>query len=640
MPHRGVLTRDDGVHTGDDGQCGSAANGRYDASTLSHRQRVWGLSAHESGIDECRSPKVRKLSVSAGKQLPSAHPSRRLFNQQNRKRSMNRITGRSAFLALLKDEGITHLFGNPGTTELPIMHALKEHPDLTYVMAMQESLVVAIADGFSRASGRLVACNVHVAPGLGNAMGSLYNAKFTGTPMILTAGQQEQGHGLTEPLLYDPLVRIAEPLVKWAVEVTRLEDLPRIVRRAAKIATTPPTGPVFISLPGDILNAEAGLDLGRPTRVDSSVRPSAEAIERLARRLLEAKRPVIVAGDEIVKSDALAEAAQLALTLGAPAWQQTAPYGAHFLSESPCFMGTLPRVQKQVREILAPHDLMIVLGSDPLRMSVYSEVDPLPEGLPIVQIGLVDHDLAKNYPAELALKADVKETLRSLIPVLAAAGGAPLAQRAGEAVANLTSRNWSARRHTLIGEITAKMAGAPIDPDWLTLQLVEALPANAILVDEGLTSSRLVPALRPHRDRYGYHGLASGGIGWGLPASVGASLANPDRPVVCYSGDGSAMYSIQALWTAAHHKLPLTVVIANNGGYRIIKQRLKAFHGTDHFIGMDFADPAVDFTGLAKSLGCEALRITAADEVAPALASAFAQPGAKLIEVVVDGSIG
>ena len=191
----------------------------------------------------------------------------------------NKITGRSAFLALLKDEGITHLFGNPGTTELPIMHALKEHPDLTYVMGMQESLVVAMADGFSRASGKLVACNVHVAPGLGNAMGSLYNAKFTGTPMILTAGQQEQGHGLTEPLLYDPLVPMAEPLVKWAVEVTRLEDLPRIVRRAAKVAMTPPTGPVFISLPGDILNTEAGIDLGASTRIDTRDTPS-DAVAR------------------------------------------------------------------------------------------------------------------------------------------------------------------------------------------------------------------------------------------------------------------------------------------------------------------------------------------------------------------------
>ena len=303
---------------------------------------------------------------------------------------MNRITGRSAFLALLKDEGITHLFGNPGTTELPIMHALKDHPDLTYVMAMQESLVVAIADGFSRASGRLVACNVHVAPGLGNAMGSLFNASFTGTPMILTAGQQEQGHGLMEPVLYGPLVEMAKPVVKWAVEVTRLEDLPRIVRRAAKIATTPPTGPVFISLPGDILNSEAGIELGRSTRVDTRVRPSDEALQALAARILKAERPVVITGDEIVKSDALREAAALAETLGCPAYQSSTPYGASFLSESPCFMGALTRLQKQVREVLSPYDLMIVLGADPLRMSVYSEVDPLPDGLSIVQIGLVD----------------------------------------------------------------------------------------------------------------------------------------------------------------------------------------------------------------------------------------------------------
>jgi benzoylformate decarboxylase len=551
----------------------------------------------------------------------------------------NRITGRSAFLALLKDEGITHLFGNPGTTELPIMHALKDHPDLTYVMAMQESLVVAIADGFSRASGRLVACNVHVAPGLGNAMGSLYNAQFTGTPMILTAGQQEQGHGLMEPLLYGPLVRMAEPLVKWAVEVTRLEDLPRIVRRAAKIATTPPTGPVFISLPGDILNSEAGVELGRSTRVDTRVKPSDEALQALAARILKSQRPVIIAGDEIVKSDALQEAASLAATLGCAAYQQSAPYGAQFLSESPSFMGALTRSQTQVREVLSAYDLLIVLGADPLRMSVHSETEPLPDGLPIVQIGLVESDLAKNYGAEIALKADVKETLRALVPALKSAGGAALEARARQAIAALATNNWMARRATLVEQISKAKDRSPIDPDYLALQVVEAMPDNAILVDEGLTSSRQMLALRPHRDRYGYHALASGGIGWGLPASVGVSLANPDRPVVCYSGDGSAMYSIQALWTAAHHKLPLTVVIVNNGGYRIIKQRLLAFHGDDHYVGMDFADPAVDFTGMAKSLGLEATRITEARDLKSALASAFRRPGAKLIEVVVDGRV-
>ncbi|MBI5264733.1 MAG: thiamine pyrophosphate-binding protein [Bradyrhizobium sp.] len=551
----------------------------------------------------------------------------------------NRITGRSAFLALLKDEGITHLFGNPGTTELPIMHALKDHPDLTYVMAMQESLVVAIADGFSRASGRLVACNVHVAPGLGNAMGSLYNAQFTGTPLILTAGQQEQGHGLTEPVLYGPLVRMAEPLVKWAVEVTRLEDLPRIVRRAAKVATTPPTGPVFISLPGDILNSEAGIEFGRSTRVDTRVRPSDESIQALAQRILKAQRPVIVAGDEIVKSDALHEAAELAETLGCPAWQSSTPYGAHFLSETPCFMGALARIQKLAREALAPYDLLVAVGGDPLRMSVYSEIDPLPEGMGIVQVGLAEWDLAKNYGAEIAVKADVRETLRALVPALKEGGGAALEARAKRGLAELATKNWTARRASLVEQITRAKDRTPIDPDWLVLQMVEAMPDNAILVDEGLTSGRQIIPLRPHRDRYGYHGLASGGIGWGLPASVGVSLANPHRPVVCFSGDGSAMYSIQALWTAAHHKLPLSVVIANNGGYRIIKQRLLAFHGDDNYIGMDFVDPKVDFAGIAKSLGCEAIRITDPGELKSALSSAFRRPGARLIEVMVDGSV-
>ena len=188
---------------------------------------------------------------------------------------------------MLAQEGITHIFGNPGTTELAIMHALNDHKDLSYVLGLQESVVVAMADGFARASGTLTACNVHVAPGLGNAMGAIYNAKFVGSPIIITAGQQEQGHGLMEPMLYGPLVRMAEPLVKWATEVNRLEDLPRIMRRAAKIALSPPTGPVFISLPGDILNKEAKIDLGKSTRVIDTYRPSHNSIELIAINSIE-----------------------------------------------------------------------------------------------------------------------------------------------------------------------------------------------------------------------------------------------------------------------------------------------------------------------------------------------------------------
>jgi benzoylformate decarboxylase len=552
---------------------------------------------------------------------------------------MNRITGKSAFLALLKDEGVTHLFGNPGTTELPVMDALKDHPDMTYVMGLQESLVVAMADGFSRASGKLVACNVHVAPGLGNAMGSLYNAKFTGTPMILTAGQQELGHGLTEPLLYDPLVPIAEPLVKWAVEVPRLEDLPLIVRRAAKVAMTPPTGPVFISLPGDILNAEAGIDLGGSTRIDTRVRPSDETLKALAERLLKAQNPVIIAGDELVKSDALQVGGEFAAALGAPVWQQSTPYWAHFVSTHPCYMGSLTREQKQVRDLLSNYDLMIVLGADAVRMSVMSEINPKPEDLPVVHIGLNDWDIGKNYAVEVGIKADVGETLRALIPVLAEVGGAAHAERAKAAVAALSTRNWSAKKEALTAKITERQNVTPIDVDWLSLCVAQSLPSDAVLVNEGLTSTRHLTDLAPYTDRYSFHGLASGGIGWGVPAAVGIALAQAPRPVCAVIGDGSAMYSIQAMWTAANFKLPITYVICNNGGYRIIKQRLKAFHGNDHFIGMDFQNPAIDFVHMGQAMGIPSQRVEDPKDLRAALEQSMRTPGPKLLDVVVEGKV-
>ena len=227
-----------------------------------------------------------------------------------------RLTGRDAFLQLLLDEGVTHLFGNPGTTELAIMEAVPHFPALTYVLGLQESVVLGMADGFARASGRLAAVNLHCAPGLGHAMGALYSAKFSGSPVIITAGQYEIGYGLQEPLLYEPLVPLAQPLVKWAVEVTRIEDLPRIVRRAAKIAMTPPMGPVFISLPGSILDDEADLDLGHPTRVDASSRPSDATLLRLADRLLAAERPVMIAGRELASRDVFDEAGVLAMLTG------------------------------------------------------------------------------------------------------------------------------------------------------------------------------------------------------------------------------------------------------------------------------------------------------------------------------------
>ncbi|MBS0519087.1 MAG: thiamine pyrophosphate-binding protein [Proteobacteria bacterium] len=551
-------------------------------------------------------------------------------------RVTNTITGRDAFLRVLSDEGVVKMFGNPGTTELPIMHALSSAPQMGYVLGLQEAIVIAMADGYARASGKLVSCNVHVAPGLGNAIGSIYTSFMSGTPMIVTAGQQEQGHGLTEPLLYAPLVPIAQPVVKWAVEVNRIEDLPRILRRAAKVATTAPTGPVFISLPGDILNNEAAIDLGEATRVDTAVRPSDEALEHLARRLLAARNPVIVAGPEIASSDAFAEAAALAETLGAPVLHQTVGYGAHFPSEHPAYIGALNRDQKRVRQILSDYDLMFCVGSDVLKMSVWSEVEPLPETTKVAMLGLRDWEMGKNFPAEIALRADVKETLKALVPLLKKLGGRALADKAKASLAALAPKNWSAQRAQRLKALAKPVAGQPLAGEWVMAELTERLPKDAIIVEEGLTTTTTLPSYFAYRDRNSFFGNVSGGIGWGIAAAVGVAIAEPRRRVVAVIGDGSAMYSIQALWSAANLKLPMTFLICNNGGYQILKNRLKLFHGNDTPIGMDFVDPPIDAMKIAQGFGVPAERVDTAEGFTAALQKSLATTGGPtLIEVMV-----
>lgn len=546
------------------------------------------------------------------------------------------LTGRSAFLRLLLDEGVSHLFGNPGTTELPIMEAMPDYPQLRYVLGLHESVVVGMADGYARASNRLAACNVHVAPGLGNAMGALYNAKFSGSPLILTAGQQEQGHGLLEPLLYAPLVPVAQPFVKWAVEVTRAADLPLVIRRAAKIALTPPTGPVFISLPGDVLEQDVELEPARPTRVDARNRPSDEALGRIAARLLAARNPVIIAGQELAAHDAFAEAAELAELLGAGVYQQTIPYSAQFPTEHRAYLGALTRNQAQVRAALEAFDLALCLGADLLRMSVYSPVDPLPGGMAVVHVSERDWELGKNHPTEFALQANVKETLRALLPLLRAQRSPAAEQR----LAALAPRNWSAQRDKARLAALEAAEEKPIDPRYLMLRLAEALPRDAVVVEEALTSSASLPAFLALRDPQSYYGLASGGLGFALPGAVGVSLALPGRPVVAVVGDGSAMYGVQALWSAAHEKLPITYVITNNRSYRILKERLISMRHSDRFIGMDIRDPAIDYCALAQSMGVPAKRVVEAQDFGPALRAAVASGGPRLIEVMVADGFG
>ena len=545
------------------------------------------------------------------------------------------MRGSIAFLSLLVDEGVTHLFGNPGTTELPLMAALPKFPQLQYVLAAQESAVVAMADGYARAHGGLAACNVHVAPGLGNAMGSLFNANWIGSPLIVTAGQHEVGHGLTEPMLYAPLEPIARPVVKWAVEVTRLVDLPRVVRRAAKTALAPPTGPVFISLPGNVLDDDVEIDLGRRNRVDARNRPADATLDALAERLLAADNPVLVCGHDVNMRRALDSAADLAELLGAAVYQDTVPTAAPFVSRHDCYVGMLSRDQRDVSRRLADYDLLMCLGTDLLRMSVPGAVSPLPAGLPVVQIAERNAELAKNYPTEVAIQADVGETLTALTAVLRARRSPGQTAAAARRIDAIRAGNWSAQREALARSLATRPDG-PLDPDGLMLRIAESLPEDAVVVDEGLTSTRALPQLVAYRDAWSYYGLASGGIGFAIAGAIGIRLAVPDRPVVAVIGDGSAMYNIQALWTAAHLKLQIVFVIANNREYRILKQRVRTRDDFTGFVGMDFRDPPIDFAALAAAMGVRALRVTEADAVETALRDALAHDGPTLLDVILD----
>lgn len=547
-----------------------------------------------------------------------------------------RLNGRIAFLKLLQDEGVTHIFGNPGTTELALMEAMPDATSIQYVLGLQESIVVSMADGFARASGRLTACNLHCTPGLGHAMGALYNARFSGSPIIVTAGQYEIGYGLLEPMLYEPLVPIAQPLVKWAYEIQRVEDLPRVVRRAAKIALTPPFGPVFLSLPGSILEHEAKLDLGHRTRVRAHTVPAEDDLSDIIRTLLASKSPVIIAGRELAEQNAMGEAQRLAEVLGAPVYHEPIPYNTRYPVGHCAFMGDLSRNQEKVRQILAQHDLLVVLGADLLRMSAFSNVDPMPEGLRVLHISERDWELGKNYPSHIAVRAGVKATLECILPRVEAAQTAEHRASAGEKLKSLSEKNWAARRAQTVAKIEQKPRQVPIDPAYLAQIVADVIPHGAIVVEEAPTTAPLLASMLEVSGPRDFFGLASGGLGFGMGGAVGAALARKGTPVVAVIGDGSAMYAIQALWTAAHLELPITFVIANNRAYQIIKERLVTMRRTDRFLGMDFKKPELDFVALARGMGVAAKRIDTPTALPDALKKAISSGRPSLLDVVID----
>jgi benzoylformate decarboxylase len=554
---------------------------------------------------------------------------------------MVHMSGKAAFLALLKQEGVRFLFGNPGTTELALMDQLAGEHELRYILGLAEVAVMAMADGYAQASGKLAACNLHVAPGLGNAMGMLYDAKKAGAPILVTAGQHDQGFALKEPLLWGDLPEIARPFVKWAAEVRSIGDLPQMIHRAAKTALAPPTGPVFLSLPGDIMNAEADIDLGKPTRIGAGIRGDSAAIEAAAALMAKAERPIIIAGDAVAQSGAYAELAALAEALGAPVHDETVPSRATFPSSHPLYAGPLTRLAAVVHETLSAHDLVVSIGADVFTLSVPGRMEPLPHGMPVVHIDTDPWELGKNYPADVAILGEPKATLPDLTAALLRAmgeTGQARAQARGARVRSALADSLAKLR----ADAEALSSRSPIHALPLLQAVADTLPDDAVVVDETISSGAGLRRLLRSSDPQSFFGLRGGGIGGGLPAAIGVKLAQPHRPVVALIGDGSAMYTVQALWTAAHEKLGIVFVILNNSSYRILKQRTNALQSlaaqTDTYVGMDLTDPRIDYVSVARGMGLASHKATTLDQVRHLLREGMAANGPTLIDVEMERS--
>ena len=552
---------------------------------------------------------------------------------------MSTMTGRQAFLDILRAAGVSHIFGNPGTTELPLMDILVDYPDVHYMLTLHEGVAMAMADGYAMASGTLGVVNVHVAPGLGNAMGMLYDASKTGAPLLLTAGQQDGRYALTEPLLWGNLVSMVQSLTKWAYQVERVEDLPQALRRAIKIATTPPTGPVFLSLPMDIMMAEADLDTSAPPRIGPRIRGDLEHLRRAAELLAAAHHPLIIAGDEVAKSEALSELVAIAEALGAPVFSETVPNTTNFPSPHPLYQGALLRTQHGVRTTLQDADVVFTVGADMFTMSLYTSTEPFPPGAKLICLNIDPWEIGKNHPVDVAILGDPKATLAELLPMLQERLGATHRTDVRARLAAFQQAKTEALER-LQERAAEEAARQPMSPLVMNKTLAESVPEDIIIVDESITSGAALPAFLPRRHPRDYFGLKGGGIGWGLPATMGVSLAYPDRPVLGLIGDGSAMYSIQGLWTAARYGLRSIFLICNNGQYLILKRRLHAYNGPaakqQTYIGIDLVQPAIQFVGLAQALGVHAERAARPADLQQAIKEALQRPGPTLIDVPLE----
>ena len=521
------------------------------------------------------------------------------------------VSVRAATHALLRDLGMTTIFGNPGSTELRFFDDLP--PDFRYVLALQESSAVAMADGYAQATRGAAFVNLHSAVGVGHALGSVFTAMRNRTPLVLTAGQQTRAMLSTEPYLYaEDAAAFPRPYVKWSVEPARAEDVPAAIARAYHVATQRPPGPVFVSIPEDDWEVETEPVVVR--HVAGEFGGDTTALQAVATALGRSGHPALVVGPGVDRDGAGADVIELAERTGASVWASPLSSRCGFPEDHPAFAGFLTPQRRKLREQLAAHDVVVVLGAPVFTYHVHADGPHLTDGTELFQF-VDDAPTAAYAPVGTAVITTLRRSIGGVLNDLPPGHRPPRPGRTPRPVPSATT----------------PMTGA-----YVLHTVASLLPAGAMVVEEAPSHRNTMHDHLPIRTVGGFSAGASGGLGWALPAAVGMALATPGRRIVCLLGDGSSLYSIQALWTAAQEQLPVSFVVFDNHGYSALKA-LGLAMGIERPPGVDL--PGLDLSTIARGFGCAAARVERPEELAPALEWSFRAGGPTLLDIDVDATI-
>ena len=553
-------------------------------------------------------------------------------------------TGRFALIEQLVADGFSYMFGNPGTVEQGFLDALEDYPDLKYILTLQESIAVLVADGYARATKRPTLVQIHSSPGVGNAIGNLYQAKRGGAPLVVIAGESGIRYDAMDAQMAADLVAMARPVTKWATRIVDPGSVLRVLRRAIKIAATPPTGPVFVCLPADVLDAPREEEVVPTSIPDTRVQPQPDAIHAAAAVLAGAQRPMVIMGDGVAMSGAQPELAKVAELIGADVWGANSSE-VNIAYDHPLYRGSLGHMFGSFSQpITSQADVVLIVGT-----YVFPEVFPamsavFAPGAQVIHVDLDSYEIAKNFPVDIGLAADPKATLREIATALEQLqspaqrdGAAARVKQAGAATSHAHDAGKEADR--------GNWDASPMRPPRFMAELAGRLPPDAIIFDEALTASGDVTRYIVPRTPGTFFQTRGGSLGVGIPGAIGVKLANPDKVVVGFTGDGGSMYTIQALWTAAHHKVGAKFVICNNHSYKLLKLNVQQYWRDNRLPERDFPnpfdirDPDLDFVGLAQAMGVPGAKVERPEQIGPAIEQMLATDGPFLIDLVVSNDV-